>query len=86
MHFFERSIDTLKNLTFAGARNSVKQVFYNSLNWYEIYDLVEFSMRDPHVTDRYEEYLNTVLQNNLAAYRWVGGRLSPSQMRNRSQP
>jgi hypothetical protein len=61
----------------------IKWIFENKLNWYEIYDLIEFIIQyhsGPHtakINNNFTTYLNTELELHNSAYRIIEGIVTP---------
>lgn len=56
------------------------QQFYRQYEWYEVYNFIEFCANNHPDTARCEQFVsscNQVLEQELAGYRFVGGRLVP---------
>lgn len=74
---FKRPLDTL-NDKWSVAYAEIRDDFF-SLEWYEVYDFMEF-VADNHPDDslnqRFMEYCNCVLECEVSAYRFVGGRIT----------
>ncbi|MCK4443015.1 MAG: hypothetical protein KAW09_00620 [Thermoplasmata archaeon] len=55
-----------------------RELFF-SLKWFEIYDFMEFVAEhypDENITSEYVDYCNQVLEKEMSAYRFVGGRVT----------
>jgi hypothetical protein len=78
--FFKRPIDELGYVP--GVQLRLKEWILET-SWHRVYDLLEFLVEEVHDLEdsaSYEECIeryNQILENNLAAYRFVGGVLAP---------
>lgn len=77
--YFKKPIDTLGN-TWSKAYNQVKDYFF-SCEWYEVYDFIEFIANNypderNEVNSKFMDYCNSILERELSAYRFVGGKIA----------
>lgn len=78
-HFFNRDLDSLPDFLpqFHGDKNTsyhhLKNFFF-SCNWFELYDFIEEISLDQSelIGDEAREWINNVLEEQNAAYRFVG--------------
>ncbi len=74
--FFKLSLDTLSD-TWISAYKTMRELF-SQAQWFEVYDLIEFvadRFPDPSVNKEFVEKCNSILKEDLAGYRFVGGRI-----------
>ncbi|XRP96703.1 AbiJ-NTD4 domain-containing protein [Methanocaldococcus sp. 16A] len=75
--YFKEPIDTLPDTTTM--IDIIKNYFF-SCEWYEVYDFIEFvanNYPDEKVNLQFMIYCNSVLEQELSAYRFVGGKITP---------
>lgn len=75
--YFKRTIDTLEDV-WAVARDEIKKYFF-SCQWYEVYDFIEFiphNYADKKVNSKFMDFCNSILERELSAYRFVGGKIA----------
>jgi hypothetical protein len=79
---FKRPLDELNHYSHAPDSFSFRSTlrsYYDAAQWYQIYDLIELSLE--HSSDffreKYIEPFNQILENNLAGYRYIEGRITP---------
>ncbi len=73
LNHFKIPLDTLPT-SWPNARNKIRQHFFNC-QWNEVYDFVEFvAIQYPDESENREfmKFCNTVLEQELSAYRFVG--------------
>jgi len=78
-HFFNRDLDSLPNFLpqFYGDKNTAYlhlKNFFFSCGWFELYDFIEEISLDQSqlIGDETREWINNVLEEQNAAYRFVG--------------
>lgn len=75
--YFKKPIDTLDDhwpTTYREVRN-----YFFSCKWYEVYDFIEFianNYTNEEVNLQFMKYCNSVLEHELSAYRFVGGKIT----------
>jgi len=77
LDYFKKPIDTLSNY-WPEIREKIKKYFFNC-EWYEVYDFIEFianNYPDKKVNTKFMEYCNFLLERELSAYRFVGGKIT----------
>jgi len=79
LNYFKQPIDTLNNY-WPKAYKKIRDYFFNC-EWYEVYDFIEFVANNyPNDYDRtnskFMKFCNSVLEQELSAYRFVGGRIT----------
>ncbi len=75
--YFKKPIDTLDD-DWTMARRVIREYFFNC-HWYEVYDFIEFvanSYPDDSVNSEFMDFCNSVLERELSAYRFVGGKIA----------
>jgi len=75
--FFKKPIDTIDDYW----KNTLKELreYFFHCKWNEVYDFVEFianNYPDDSVNREFTEFCNSVLEQELSAYRFVGGRIT----------
>ena len=80
--FLGRPLDTIPQ-QFGGAVREIRSGYFE-LDWYEVYDFIEFiAARVPDYGDYengYADFMkqcNTILEREMSAYRFVAGRITP---------
>jgi len=79
-NYYKKPIDTMNNV-WSGTYNEIRDYFF-SCKWNEVYDFIEFvansypSNRDDPANIKFMNSCNFVLQEEVAAYRFVGGRIT----------
>jgi len=76
-NFFKRPLDTLKHY-WSQTYEEIRQIFLN-FHWYEVYDFIEFitnTYPDQRTNEKFMDYCNTVLESEVSAYRFVGGKIT----------
>lgn len=76
-HFFNKPLDELPK-KWLDAKSEIKQFFFTA-QWYAVYDFVEFvaTTADKLKHAIFVQECNAALEREMAAYRFVGGLLSP---------
>jgi len=77
LDYFKKPIDTLSNY-WSEMREKIKKYFFNC-EWYEVYDFIEFianNYPDKKVNTKFMEFCNSLLERELSAYRFVGGKIT----------
>ena len=77
LDYFKKPIDTLSNY-WPEIREKIKKYFFNC-EWYEVYDFIEFianNYPDKKVNTKFMEFCNSLLERELSAYRFVGGKIT----------
>jgi hypothetical protein len=86
-NYFKRQLDTLKSFTIDWRRYygwrpyiylEIKHYFFKC-EWFEVYDFIEFvanNYPDKKVNYDFMKFCNCVLERELSAYRFVGGRIT----------
>lgn len=77
--YFKRPIDTLPQ-HFRRALNEIREYFF-ICKWYEVYDFIEFIANnfpdeDTLVNPEFMKICNSVLEREISAYRFVGGKIT----------
>lgn len=77
--YFKKPIDTL-NDDWSETYKEIRAYFF-SCRWYEVYDFIEFISNNYHdeygqVNSKFVEFCNKVLEQELSAYRFVGGKIT----------
>ena len=77
--YFKQPIDTLKNY-WPDTYKEIREYFFNC-KWYEVYDFIEFIVNNypdeyKEVNPKFIEFCNSILEQELSAYRFVGGRIT----------
>lgn len=77
VHYFKKPIDTLSEF-WPDVRGEIRDYFFNC-EWYEVYDFIEFIANhypDHRVNQEFMNFCNVLLERELSAYRFVGGRIT----------
>jgi hypothetical protein len=77
IHFFKIPIDNLQ-IHWGSVFQKLKEHF-SSCKWCEVYDFIEFIAKaypDNSVNLEFMNYCNSVLEQELSAYRFVGGKIT----------
>ncbi|MEW6012240.1 MAG: AbiJ-NTD4 domain-containing protein [Elusimicrobiota bacterium] len=74
--FFKLRIDELNIASSYSALMDIKKKFFN-LNWYEVYDFVEFVYNETDVKKMWEIGVNKILEEERAPYRLIKGHIAP---------
>jgi len=77
--YFKKPIDTLSD-HWPDNHKKIRAYFFNC-EWYEVYDFIEFianNYPDEHgsVNPKFMDFCNSVLERELSAYRFVGGKIT----------
>jgi len=77
--YFKKPIDTLRNL-WPDTYREIREYFFNC-KWYEVYDFIEFIANNypgeyNAVNPEFMDLCNSVLERELSAYRFVGGKIT----------
>lgn len=78
-NYFKRPIDTLRDY-WPDTYKEIREYFFN-FRWYEVYDFIEFIANNyPDESNKLNlnlmNFCNSVLERELSAYRFVGGRIT----------
>jgi len=78
-NYFKRPLDTLRDY-WPETYEETREYFFN-YNWYEVYDFIEFIANNypdeyNKVTPKFMDSCNSVLERELSAYRFVGGKIT----------
>jgi AbiJ N-terminal domain 4 len=73
--YFKRSTDTAPEHGLDLAKELKKYLF--TCEWFEVYDFFEFVVQNLATGDGFVKALNTVMERELSAFRFVGQRLAP---------
>lgn len=77
LYHFKKPLDTL-NDRWSVTYPEIRDYFFG-LTWNEVYDFIEFvADSHPHdsLNENFMEYCNLVLESELSAYRFVGGKIA----------
>jgi len=77
LDYFKKPLDTLLSMSLKYTYQKIKDYFFNC-HWYEVYDFIEFIVNSyPYegINSEFMEYCNSVLERELSAYRFVGGKI-----------
>ena len=77
---FKNTLDTIY-LSYEDFRRSIRDCFlddYNFCQWYEIYDLIEFTAQNcpAHLSEDFVESCNKILEREMSAYRFVNRKIT----------
>jgi len=77
--YFKRPIDTLRDY-WPDTYKEIREYFFNC-EWYEVYDFIEFVANNypnqyNEVNPKFMAFCNSVLERELSAYRFVGGKIT----------
>jgi hypothetical protein len=77
--YFKKPIDTL-DWYWPNTYKDIREYFFNC-EWYEVYDFIEFIANNypdeyNEVNSKFMEFCNSILERELSAYRFVGGKIS----------
>jgi len=75
--YFKKPIDTLDQY-WPDTYKKIREYFFNC-EWYEVYDFIEFIANNYPVDEvnlKFMEFCNSVLERELSAYRFVGGKIT----------
>ncbi len=76
-NYFKVPIDTLRDL-FSSNCQTIREYFFGC-EWYEVYDFIEFvanAYPEERVNQEFTDFCNPLLERELSAYRFVGGRIT----------
>ncbi len=83
-NFYKRTIDNAPYVSTYQSWNQFVSQFkkdFFSLEWHQVYDLMEYLMNDIHLTLEHQEDFtkecNVALQKDLSAYRFIANRIAP---------
>lgn len=74
---FKEPVDTLAD-SWSKTYDETREYFFDT-NWYRVYDFIEFVANnhpDYSLNQRFMEYCNSVLEREVSAYRFVGGKIA----------
>ena len=77
-NFFKLPIDSIPTYWWQ-IHDKIREI-YSSLEWYEVYDFIEFianNYPDPKINEEFIEECNKVLEEELSGYRFVGRKITP---------
>ena len=75
--YFKKPLDTL-SMDWEVTRGTMRVYFFDC-QWYEVYDFIEFianNYPDKKVDSKFMDFCNSVLERELSAYRFVGGKIA----------
>ncbi len=75
--YYKRPMDNMPN-DWADIYKELREYFF-SCKWYEVYDFIEFianSYANNSVNSSFKEFCNSILKEELSAYRFVGGKIT----------
>ncbi len=77
-NYFKYPIDTLSDY-WPNTYKEIREYFFNC-KWYEVYDFIEFIANNypdvyNEVNPKFIDFCNSVLERELSAYRFVGGKI-----------
>jgi len=75
--YFKKPLDTLGHL-WRITKHQIRKYFFE-FEWYEVYDFIEFMANkhpETYTNPRFMDFCNTVLERELSAYRFVGGKIT----------
>lgn len=76
-HYFKRTVDTL-SFQWHSDLLTVREYFFRC-EWYEVYNFLDFTPNyypNEHVNEKFMKTCNAVLEEELSAYRFVGGQIT----------
>jgi hypothetical protein len=75
--YFKWPLDTLPDLV-REAYSIIREYFF-ACEWYEVYDFIEFVVANDESLSSKEfmDFCNSVMERELSAYRFVGGKITP---------
>lgn len=76
-NYFKKPIDTLNDY-WPETYKEIREYFF-SCKWYEVYDFIEFIASNydvKPVNSEFMNFCNSVLERELSAYRFVGGKIT----------
>ena len=77
LSYFKKPIDIL-SVSWLDIYTKIRNYFF-SCKWYEVYDFIEFvanNYPDTQVNQKFMDFCNSVLERELSAYRFVGGKIT----------
>ena len=79
INYFKKPIDTLSTY-WPNTYKEIRKYFFNC-KWYEVYDFIEFIANNypdkyNKVNSKFMDFCNSVLERELSAYRFVGGKIT----------
>jgi len=77
LDYFKSPLDTLKDY-WPDTYEKIRKYFFDS-EWYEVYDFIEFIANNypgEYLNNNFMKYCNTILERELSAYRFVGGKIA----------
>lgn len=77
--YFKKPIDTIKN--YWGQILEEIRIYFFNCEWGEVYDFIEFIANNypdspDKINQKFMDHCNCILEEELSAYRFVGGRIS----------
>jgi len=75
--YFKNPLDTLDH-HWSDTYQKIRKYFFDS-EWYEVYDFIEFIANNypgEYLNNNFMKYCNTILERELSAYRFVGGKIA----------
>lgn len=76
--FFRKPLDETEDYWWSKTYSKIRIYFYG-FKWYEVYDFIEFMANNYHdekANLKFMDYCNSVLESELSAYRFVGGKIT----------
>jgi hypothetical protein len=77
--YFKQPLDNIRNKTWSYIYGQIREHFFKC-SWNEVYDFIEFianNYRDKDNNKEFMKYCNSILERELSAYRFVGGKITP---------
>lgn len=77
VHYFRETVDTIGN-DWDDIRSGLRSYFFGC-SWNEVYDFLEFvanNYPEEYVNSKFMTYCNSILERELSAYRFVGGKIT----------
>jgi len=77
-NYFRHPLDTL-DMYWEDTRKEIREYFLERSQWNEVYDFLEFianNYPDKEVNQKFMDFCNSVLENEVSAYRFVGGKIT----------
>lgn len=77
-YYWKSPFDTLSD-HWPDTYKNIRKYFFDS-EWNEVYDFIEFianNYPEDDVNNEFMKYCNTILERELSAYRFVGGKITP---------
>lgn len=72
--YYKKPIDTMPD-DWNKIYNEIRQYFF-ACKWFEVYDFIEFIANNPYNNLKFMEHCNSILKEELSAYRFVGGKIA----------